>query len=440
MAYGSLSRFWKRLCEVNEAPRHWWYPREHCREFSSDADRRQQHDETSRTISHVMLYIGAFSFFCLLNAGIPDLSLLSGNGKVKIPFVDIEFAFFDFLLIGPVVLIALTGYLHIFVGYQRTLGAGGEIPKLPYLFNIESREAQSLSIFLFYWLVPIVLLIFSYRASPLPGGRWLFIMSVTFTIILEWIQIRRYPFDQRRNLYYRFLWSLESLLIMVIVLQALNPFLLFPFFPRQVYLPDGAKLEAPNLSSYTLIGANLSAVNLDDASLTSANLRGADLDRAMLKRANLVEANLQDATLTDADLEDANLSAAKLQGATLSSANLQGAGIVDAWLQKAKLVDANLQGATLVNAILQEADLLRANLLRANLQKADLRRANLQNACLMGANLSGAKNLTVEQLSNVSTLFTAILDGPDMQQIEKKYPNLLKEPGSDKWGECGPLD
>jgi hypothetical protein len=47
---------------------------------------------------------------------------------------------------------------------------------------------------------------------------------------------------------------------------------------------------------------------------------------------------------------------------------------------------------------------------------------------LWGANLEGAKNLTVEQLSTVKTLYDAHLDPPLLEQIRRRYPHLLEKP------------
>ena len=59
----------------------------------------------------------------------------------------------------------------------------------------------------------------------------------------------------------------------------------------------------------------------------------------------------------------------------------------------------------------------------ADLSGADLKFADLQNAKFWGA-----RDLTIEQLSKVYTLYEAELDSELMEQIKKNYPHLLEEP------------
>jgi len=85
---------------------------------------------------------------------------------------------------------------------------------------------------------------------------------------------------------------------------------------------------------------------------------------------------------------------------------------------------------------LEEAGFSEANLTRtiisANLTGADFANANLEEAFLFGSNLKGAKNLTIDQLSKVKTLYNAKLDEDLRKQLEEKYPDkyqaLIKNP------------
>jgi uncharacterized protein YjbI with pentapeptide repeats len=94
-------------------------------------------------------------------------------------------------------------------------------------------------------------------------------------------------------------------------------------------------------------------------------------------------------------------------------------------LEKAILVEANLERANLEKAILIEA-----NLARANLIKAILTEANLQEAVFRWSNLYKAKNVSLDQLSKVKTLFDAKLDEELLIPLKEKYPTLFEE--SDK--------
>jgi hypothetical protein len=102
-------------------------------------------------------------------------------------------------------------------------------------------------------------------------------------------------------------------------------------------------------------------------------------------------------------------------------------------LRNAKLINAHLEGAILAWAHLEGANLLGAHLNGANLLGAHLERAyfegtDLKGASLKDAYLEGARELTVEQLSTVYTLYGAHLDPPLLAQIQQQYPHLLEKP------------
>lgn len=105
------------------------------------------------------------------------------------------------------------------------------------------------------------------------------------------------------------------------------------------------------------------------------------------------------------DLEDAHLEGAALSACFLCMANLNGS-----CLQNAYLRETILQSAKLEEANLEETCFAKANLKNAYLKHAHLKGTNLE-----GANLMGAKNLTVEQLSKVKTLYNAKLD-PELEE------------------------
>lgn len=194
-----------------------------------------------------------------------------------------------------------------------------------------------------------------------------------------------------------------------------------------------ANLEGARLEDAKLQGANLKKAKLDDAKLSYAQLDSAILSGAQLQGANLMGAHLQGAHLDSAQLQGADLSYALLQGADLRGAQLQGAILRRAQLQGAILRGAQLDSAFLVFAQLQGADLSyaqldSADLWRAQLDSADLWRAQLQDANLSYARLQGARNLTIEQLSKVKTLYKAELDSILLKAIETDYPHLRLKP------------
>lgn len=213
---------------------------------------------------------------------------------------------------------------------------------------------------------------------------------------------------------------------------------------------------------------DLRRTNLREANFQGANLQGANLKWAYLGGANFREAKLQEVDLEDANLEEAVFVNADLTGAYLTGAYLRGANLVDAKLKEVYLIGADfrkgfLQGINLQGASPVLANFERVNLKGANLEKADLMDANLDRTCLKDVNLSGAnlervylggahfegtnleganfedanleyaklkeaKNLTVDQLSKVKTLYKAQLDPELEDELRKKgYSHLLDD-------------
>ena len=68
------------------------------------------------------------------------------------------------------------------------------------------------------------------------------------------------------------------------------------------------------------------------------------------------------------------------------------------------------------------------DLMEVNLEGANLQGANLSEADLSGADLKQAKNLTIDQLSKVKTLYDAKLDEQYLIPLKEKYPALFEEP------------
>jgi hypothetical protein len=113
---------------------------------------------------------------------------------------------------------------------------------------------------------------------------------------------------------------------------------------------------------------------------------------------------------------------------TYAPLDLRGTDLRGADLEGAFLEDANLQSAHLEGAELPMAYLGGAELGRAHLEGAQLGIAHLERAQLSRAHLEGARNLTVEQLSTVKTLYRAYIDPPLLEQIQQHYPHLLETP------------
>jgi hypothetical protein len=163
-----------RLIDRSQWPRGWWWPVPSSIKLEA-AELRQQHDQTSLTINNVLLTLVGFCFFCWLAlAGLPpDVS----EQRLTLPFAGVQVGLIDFLLIGPLILVAFYAYLHVFVGYwswlssqlQPDVAPSGCKPKvvgLPFFFNLPGWTAASISNLLFYWLVPSTLIHFAWTSRP----------------------------------------------------------------------------------------------------------------------------------------------------------------------------------------------------------------------------------------------------------------------------------
>jgi len=191
---------------------------------------------------------------------------------------------------------------------------------------------------------------------------------------------------------------------------------------------ESTKHEVPKITISLDIQAILTVIarrkySYEHGEADKLNFERTNLQLANLTRANLSWANLFGANLTRANLYGTNLYVANLTWANLSGANLTRANLIETNLAKANLSWANLSGATLSGATLSGA-----NLTRANLSWANLFRANLYGANLYGANLERAKNITINQLSEVRTLYRAKLDPELEKPLREKYPALFEEP------------
>jgi len=431
---GLPKKIWDRLSDRSKLPRCLWFPPKRHLALGPEEWRRQ-HDEVSISLRRTMITLLGYSFFCMLTLAAPDISLITRDAKIKVPFAGTEVSYQAFLIIGPLTMFGLVVYLHILLGHWVSLGKHKDIFGLPYIFNIDSRMANGLANFIFYWLPCLVFTYFTWKALPRPAEAFLLVIqTVIFSSCMVVLRIRRFPDDQH-HLKFLALYLLGWLLGIGLLLSTQ-----FGLFQRSLNLYR-ADLSKQDLKSVNLFKANLAETNLKVANLRSANLQEATLVNANLQKANLEGANLQRADLRGALLQKADLRGALLQEADLRGALLQEADLEDANLQEATLVDANLQDATLVNANLQNAKLEDANLqnaklgvaenyqaaIGANLTNASLSNANLKGTILVGVNLQDA-DLNSAKLNNAdlggAKLQRANLNNAELQEANLRWANL----------------
>jgi hypothetical protein len=101
----------------------------------------------------------------------------------------------------------------------------------------------------------------------------------------------------------------------------------------------------------------------------------------------------------------------------------------EAYLVETDLNGADSQGSNLMNAKLLRANLQGANFFWAELMGADLYGADLKWADLSEANISMVKNLSLEMLLEVKTLYKVIgLTADTEAELRKKKPDLFEKP------------
>ncbi len=357
-------------------------------------DWQRQHDEVSKNLRTTMLTLLLYSLLCLLALGAPDVSMIGRESGIKMPLAGTNINYFAFLGVAPVVLVALTIYVHILIGYCLRLVTfpDNNAVTLPFLFNMTSIGARFLTTFIFYWVPIILLYVFYWKSKPFPIlSVYLFRLFIFISIWLWLVHIIRYCREEPQRNALR--WIAFSLLRWI-------TFIIRAFKVKKYNIKNQC------LSAHTSALSNRrsrdqrepttgnKAVTLQSILVTLKALIFiilppilvflylflADPYRAMLlSGANFCDRDfrglsLKWATLTNAKLIRSNLSSANLIGADLNEADLTRAILTDADLRQSELINANLNGADLEGANLREANLYGTILDSANVRGADLRK------------------------------------------------------------------
>lgn len=386
--------FIARLTDKARWPRRWWCPQPDVSIDDPDNSVRN-HDEASKTIRRMMMILIAYGFFCLFTLSQPDTAAVGAAqtsataadakaGTFKVPFADINITYSDFIIVGPLILIGFALYLHIFIGYWHRIPLGDAGKGLPFIFNMNGRTPRFMAGFLFYWWVPVILWVFTYKAGPHGMLEPLLLLTVLTFAVLMFLQIRRTSSERRSTWDYRCVWGvfvpaaaltffLGGQQVTDLSVAAYNsvrglvqPVLVaslpstapgddppppavadgeggrpVPKEPGRVLSRTGERVgePAPRLwppfraqSSQDVVrtflglkrGLDLKGADLRKVDLGKLDLRGADLRGADLSRMNLRSRDLSNANLDGANLQAANLEGANLKGANLFSARMSG--------------------------------------------------------------------------------------------------------------------
>jgi hypothetical protein len=299
---------------------------------------KRQHDEISNTVRRVMLTLLAYALFCGLTlASSNDDSVLVLSSEIELPIAGTTINYSTFLAVGPLILLGLIIYLHLFLQSAMDLGRPEGARPLPYIFNMDNPLAAVLSGFLHYWLPVLLLLQFAWRATPQPiAGFWLGLSFACMGIFMVYLHITRMSSEKTNATS----WLTNTM------------FFIFGLLFAMQMASGGALLKRPLL----LDKAIFKDINLDGFDFREASLKGANFTGTQLN-----EAKLQGADLTKAIFTDVNLTGADLRKAILIRADF-GKVMIGENIKKTKLNEANLQGANLLGAIFIGADLDKADL------------------------------------------------------------------------------
>lgn len=411
-----------RLGKRDKIPRRWWYPELPIIAFGDTEEWKRQNDEVSNTIRRTVLTLVIYCAFCIIMLGAPDASLLSASENINLPFTDTAVSYQGFLIFAPLILIGLSIFLHVNLRQLNSFDYHGNKFPLPFIFNQKNTSAIVVSSIIFYWLVPVVLLTFSWKTIPRSGitPALLLIFSTVFTSALIWVQIRR--LNRNHKWYFRLRMSLSLILFAAFLAIGFKQALDFPqpLYVRPLYL-YGVNLEKVDLSSTNLQNADLAKASLNNTDLDNANLQQANLWKAKLNHSYLNNANLTNAYLERAKLNQAEMHATVLDHADLSNATLEQVDLTAASLEHARLRQAQLSKADLSQSVLSEADLSGANLSGASLYAAILDGAKIGRVATSSHN---GMIVTYSSVLDDSNLFKAILWKADLNYASLRRANL----------------
>jgi hypothetical protein len=132
----------------------------------------QAQDETSTSITRIVLTFVGAALFCLLSLMSPDSALLTTGERLSVPFAG-PVSFLGFIFVGPAVLIALRVYLQIYVEHWRGLEAiprqVPSPPRVPTLAPLRNPLVRGFTGFVLYLLLPLTMLAFTWKAAVFPA-------------------------------------------------------------------------------------------------------------------------------------------------------------------------------------------------------------------------------------------------------------------------------
>lgn len=350
------------------------------------------HDEVSKNIQGILVLIISYGLFCALVLGISDGNLIESK-SLTIPFAGVNIPIDGFFIVAPIILLFLTFHLHVFVGQLNSEKCikSGEI--LPFVFNIDTVYAKIITHLVFYWLSPIILVAFIWKASPLPERLYPVVAFsiVVFSLII--IFLNRNTQILKSTIVKYSIYSIAFVAVIGSCFYGLSEKSKLRSWDLQ-----NANLSGLVLRDFDFNGANLVKSNLTKADLEGVNLNGADLSKSILVGADFERANLNNSRFFRVDAKDANFSAANLGNADFLQSDLRNTKFIGSFMHHANLQQTELEGANFQIANLNSVDFVAASLNGMDIRGADIRgaRFGLFSSDIEGASLKSLDGAVVD--------------------------------------------
>lgn len=239
-------------------------------------------NEAALTVRRTFYAILVYSAFCLVVLGLDFAAFNDFTSKINLPLINVQVDRATFMVLGPLVLIALVAYLHVFLGYYLQVPIEVRRKGVPTLFNIDNPIAETISVLVFYGIPLLVLAHFALAgliqtASPAGEsstlGRWF--PSIAFLAVLVAMVVLYLRRAKRQ------LWTTKATLVAVPLMLAVFAYqiMVMPFNPLNPSAPtaptEKLAASAPDKADETLPTTQAPAKPAPSSPKVSRPLNGA---------------------------------------------------------------------------------------------------------------------------------------------------------------------
>ena len=157
---------------------------------------KERHKNISLTVRRSMLLLLAYSTFCVVTVAQTDEPFILSGVGITLPIVNVSVNPNAFLIAGPLGLLAIAIYLHIFLEKLHRMGSLPEEDRMPFLFNFDDGFSRALSWLIFYGMPPAIIAAFAWKAAVLPENELALDAAVAVTVttigLMYWRARRRW--------------------------------------------------------------------------------------------------------------------------------------------------------------------------------------------------------------------------------------------------------